>query len=128
VDGTERVARLARAYRLFNDRAINELLSLLTEDVEWPDVAHGAVLHGKDAIGGYWEWQFATVDPEVEPTAFIPAGDDLVAVVDQRVRDLHGDLLVPPAVVFHRYTFDGDLVRRMVVFTDRDEAVATTPA
>jgi len=26
--------------------------------------------------------------------------------------------------VFHRYTFDGDLVRRMVVFTDRDAALA----
>ncbi len=127
MDGEERVARLEGAYRLFNDRAINELLSMLTEDVEWPDVAHGTVLQGKDAIRRYWERQFATVDPEVEPTAFVEAGEDLVAVIDQRIRDLHGELLMPPAVVFHRYTFDGDLVRRMVVFTDRDEAVAARP-
>lgn len=44
-------------------------------------------------------------------------------MVDQRITDLEGSLLVPPAVVFHRYTFAGDLVRRMVVFTDADQAV-----
>jgi hypothetical protein len=126
MDGTERVAPLERAYRLFNDREIDELLCMMTEDVEWPDVANGVVLHGKDAIRPYWEAQFATVDPEVRPTAFIQAGDDLVAVIDQRIRDLQGEVLTPPAVIFHRYTFSGDLVRRMVVFTDRDESVAAT--
>ncbi len=30
----------------------------------------------------------------------------------------------PPAVVFNRYTFEGDLVRRMMVFTDRAAAIA----
>jgi hypothetical protein len=59
----------------------------------------------------------------VTPTEFIEAGDDVVAVVDQRILDLQGRPLMAPAVVFHRYTFAGDLVRRMVVFADRDEAV-----
>jgi hypothetical protein len=123
VEANDRVALLERAYRFFNDRDIDGLFTMLTDDVDWPDVANGAVLHGKEAIRPYWEGQFAVADPRVTPTAFIPAGDDLVAVIDQRILDLHGQSLVPPAVVFHRYTFSGDLISRMVVFADREEAV-----
>lgn len=50
-------------------------------------------------------------------------GQDLVAEIDQRIVDLNGSPLLPPAVVFHRYTFAGDLVSRMVVFSDRDTAL-----
>jgi hypothetical protein len=119
----DRIALLERAYRLFNDRHVDALLAMMTDDVEWPDVANRAVLSGKQAIRPYWAAQFAVADPQVRPTAFIDAGDDLVAVVDQRILDREGRPLAPPAVVFHRYTFDGGLVRRMVVFTDADEAV-----
>jgi ketosteroid isomerase-like protein len=78
----EQVALLRRAYRLFNDRQVDQLLALMTEDVEWPDVAGNAVLHGKEAIRPYWEAQFAVAEPQVNPTEFRPIGDDLVAVVD----------------------------------------------
>src|ERR1051326_8660890 len=86
-------AVLRQAYRLFNDRQIDDLLALMTDDVEWPDVANGAVLHGKDEIRPYWEGQFAVADPRVVPIEFMPAGDDVVVVVDQRVLDLQGQSL-----------------------------------
>jgi ketosteroid isomerase-like protein len=63
VDTAERVAFLERAYRLFNDRDVAGLLSMMTDDVVWPDVARGAVLHDKGAIHRYWEAQFAFADP-----------------------------------------------------------------
>jgi hypothetical protein len=110
----EDVALLRRAYRLFNDRQVDQLLALMTDDVEWPDVAGKAVLHGKDAIRPYWEAQFAVAEPQVNPTDFRPIGDDLVAVVDQRVFDKQGALLAE-AVVYHRYSFTSGLVSRMVV-------------
>src|SRR5450755_736887 len=50
---------LRRAYRLFNERRIDALLELMTEGVEWPNVASGTVLHGREAIRPYWEAQFA---------------------------------------------------------------------
>jgi ketosteroid isomerase-like protein len=118
----QRQALLKHAYRLFNDRQIDALFALMTDDVEWPDVANGAVLHGKDEIRPYWEGQFRVADPRVVPIDFIQAGDDVVAVVDQRVLDFNGQTLAGPTVVFHRYTFAGDLVRRMVVFVDREAA------
>src|SRR5436305_1772515 len=85
MDTNERIESLRRAYRLFNDRQIDALLAMMSEDVEWPDVAGGAVLHGKAAIRRYWDAQFASADPRVSPTRFIEAGEDLIAVVDQRV-------------------------------------------
>ena len=124
MDAGEREDLLRRAYRLFNERRVDDLLAMMTDDVEWPDVANGAVLRGQEAVRPYWEAQFAVADPRVEPTGFVEAGDDLVAVVDQRVFDLRGQLLSPPAIVYHRYAFAGDLVRRMAAFPGRDEALA----
>jgi ketosteroid isomerase-like protein len=112
---------LRRAYRLFNERRIDALLALMTEDVEWPDVAGGTVLHGREAIRPYWEAQFAATDPRVDPTEFRQIGDDLVAVVDQRVLDGQGRV-VAAGVVYHRYTFTLGRVSRMVVFTSPEEA------
>jgi hypothetical protein len=123
VDTSERIAFLRTAYRRFNDRQIDELLQMMTDEVEWPDVANDAVLHDKHAIRLYWQAQFSAGDPRADPVDFIEAGDDVVVVVDQRVTDREGRRLPVPAVVFHRYTFDGDLVRRMVVYTDREAAI-----
>jgi hypothetical protein len=117
----DHVTVLRHAYRLFNDRGIDALLALMTDDVEWPDVANNRILRGKEAIRPYWEGQFAVADPQVDPIEFGQIGDELVAVVDQRVLDKEGRLLAR-SVVYHRYSFVLGLVRRMVVFTDRDEA------
>lgn len=121
---TERIDLLRDAYRHFNARDLDALLDLLTDDVEWPDVAGGTVLRDKGAIRAYWEGQLAVASPHVEPLDFLDAGADLVVAVDQRVTDHGGELLGPPAVVFHRYTFVDDRVRRMVVYPDRDTALA----
>jgi hypothetical protein len=123
VDRSDRIALLRDAYRRFNARDIDALLGMMIDDVEWPDVASETVLHGKDAIRSYWQAQFAASDPQVEPLDVVEVGDDFVVIVDQRVADLEGRPLAAPAVVFHRYTFDGGLVRRMVVFTERSAAL-----
>ena len=126
VDADEHVALLGRAYRLFNDRQIEALLAMMTDDVEWPDVANAEVLLGKEAVRRYWKRQFAVVDPQVMPVEFIRTKDGLVCVVEQRVLDLRGKPVATPNIVFHRYTFARNLVRRMVVFSDRDAAISGT--
>ena len=123
MDSAEKVASLERAYRLFNDRRIDDLLAMMIDDVRWPDVAHGIVLEGKAAIRQYWEAQFAVAAPQVVPIEFVEVDDDLVAVIDQRIFDLLGNLLVEPAVVFHRYSFTTGLISRMTVFGRREEAM-----
>jgi hypothetical protein len=124
VDGAERIVFLERAYCHFNERRIDDLLAMMTEDVQWPNAANGTVLEGKAAISPYWKAQFGVSDPTVIPTDFFPVGNELVAVIKQRILDRQGELLAPPSTVFHRYTFRDDLVSRMVVFTDREAAAA----
>lgn len=118
----ERRAVLERAYALFNLRDVEGILALVTEDVQWPDVLNAAVLRGKAALRPYWASQFAVANPQVQPTEFRPVGKDLVAVIDQRVFDLHGQLLMPPTTVFHRFTFREALICRMAIFTERRDA------
>jgi hypothetical protein len=125
VDSAEKVASLERAYRLFNERKIDDLLAMMIDDVRWPDVAHGIVLEGKAAIRQDWEAQFAVAAPHVVPTGFLGVDDDLVAVIDQRVFDLFGNLLMEPAVVYHRYSFNGSLISRMSVFGTREDALTS---
>ena len=124
MDAAEKVSLLQLAYRRFNTRDVDGLLAMMTADVEWPDVANAAVLHGPEAVRPYWLAQFAAADPRVEPTDFLAAGDDVVAVVRQQVFGLDGEPLTEPATVYHRYSFRDDLVCRMVVFDERAAAVA----
>lgn len=42
----ERSSTLDRAYVLFNERRIDQLLALMVDDVRWPDVANGVELKG----------------------------------------------------------------------------------
>jgi ketosteroid isomerase-like protein len=112
-----RKALLVDAYRRFNGRDVDGLLSMMTDDVEWPDVPNQAVLRSKDAIRQYWLGEFAVTDPQMVPTEFVPGGaeDEIVAVVEQEVRDLSGAVLVDRREMRHRYSFRDGLVRRMVV-------------
>ncbi|MBT0770986.1 nuclear transport factor 2 family protein [Kineosporia sp. J2-2] len=112
-----RKALLIDAYRRFNGRDVEGLLSMMTDDVEWPDVPSQAVLRNKDEIRAYWQGQFAVSDPQVVPTDFEPgrSADELVAVVEQEVRGLAGEVLVDRREIRHRYSFRDGLVRRMVV-------------
>jgi ketosteroid isomerase-like protein len=128
VNVRERVILLERAYCHFNDRQVDALLAMMTDDVEWPDVAHAEVLHGKDQVRRYWESQFAVVDSRVLPTDFIHSGAELVVVVGQRILDREGKSLSAPSVAFHKFTFEGSLIRRMIVFSDHDAAVTTAPS
>ncbi|GAA3625719.1 nuclear transport factor 2 family protein [Kineosporia mesophila] len=112
-----RKALLIDAYRCFNGRDVEGLLSMMTDDVEWPDLPGGRVLRGKDEIREYWQGQFAVSDPQAVPTDFEPGAtdDEIVAVVEHEVRGLGGEVLADQYELRHRYWFRDGLVRRMVV-------------
>ena len=124
-DNAEKVASLERAHRLFNERRIDQLLAMMVDDVRWPDVGNGVVLDSKPAIRQYWDAQFTVSDPLVVPKGFLEIGDDVIAMVDQRVFDRSGNLMTDPGVVFHRYSFKGVLISRMSVHRSREDAEAT---
>ena len=109
-----REALLRELYAAHARRDIAAALAALTDDVEWPNVAAGTVLHGHDEARAYWTDQFASIDPQVEPIAFHTNGDDVVVTVHQLVRDLAGNVL-HDSLVTHTFTFHGDLIARMRV-------------
>jgi hypothetical protein len=106
---------LRNVYRDFNARRIEDVLALMSEDVQWPNRIDGGYLEGKDAVRAYWLRQFATIDPRVEPLNIERNADGRFEVrVHQTVRDLEGKLLVDTEVK-HLYTIRNGLIERMEV-------------
>ena len=68
-------------------------------DVNWPNMIEGGREHGHAAVKAYWQKQFETTDPRVEPERVTPLGDDQVVVdVHQVVRDKSGEVIVDDKV------------------------------
>jgi GNAT superfamily N-acetyltransferase len=100
---------LRRAYRSFDARDVDALLADMVDDVDWPDVAAGARLRGHAPVRRYWEAQFETTDPRVEPLAFdVDRRGRWVVTVHQRVGDRELE-------VEHVYSFRDGKVARMDV-------------
>ncbi len=45
---------LRRAYAAFNARDIEVVLSLMYQDVEWPNGMEGEYVYGHDGVRAYW--------------------------------------------------------------------------
>jgi len=117
----ERVAVLQRTYDAFNRRDIDRALSVLDAEVEWPNVLEQKVIHGRQGVLQYWRRQFQLIDSQVTPTDFSQHGDLVIVNVRQVVRDPENNQVREQAVV-HAYTFRGDLILRMQVYTTPGEA------
>jgi len=106
---------LRRAYAAFNARDIDGAVSLMHDDVDWPNGMEGGRVHGHGEVRDYWTRQFATIDPHVEPASF--AEDEqgrIVVTVDQVVRDLEGNVLSDGRVL-HIYAVHDGLIQRMEI-------------
>lgn len=102
-------------YGAFNARDLETALASMHPDVDWPNMIEGSREHGHAAVRAYWEGQFETIDPRVEPQRVTPLGDDQVLVdVHQVVRDRTGKVL-SDGMVEHIYTLRDDLIERMDV-------------
>jgi len=104
---------LRTAYRDFNVRNIEAVLARMSPDVAWANGMEGGHVRGVDAVREYWQRQFATLNPHVEPLGIGRDADGRFQVrVHQTVRDLDGKLLLDTEVR-HFYTINGGLIARM---------------
>lgn len=107
--------QLQAMYAAFNARQIDAVLGALSEDVDWPNAWEGGRVTGREAVRGYWERQWAELDPRVEPVSIETRADGRVAVVvHQTVRTLTGEPLSDHEVL-HVYELRDGLVARMDV-------------
>ena len=104
---------LTTAYRDFNARNIEAVISQMHPQVEWANGMEGGHVHGKDAVREYWTRQFKTVNPHVDPVSIDPdTNNHWVVTVHQVVHDIKGNLLLD-TTVYHTYQFRDGLISRM---------------
>jgi SnoaL-like domain len=104
---------LCAAYRDFNSRNIEAVISQMHPEVVWANGLEGGHVHGKDEVRAYWTRQFITLDPHVDPVSIEPGEKaSWVVEVHQVVRDTAGNLLLD-TTVYHTYQFRDGLIARM---------------
>jgi ketosteroid isomerase-like protein len=106
---------LQKAYAAFNSRDIDQALSLLHTEADWPNGWEGGYVHGHDEVRAYWTRQWEAINPHVEPVQFTPLPDGRIQVsVHQVVKDKQDNLIVDE-MVNHIYTIEDGLVRTMQI-------------
>ena len=104
---------LTKAYKAFNARDIDTVLTYMHPDVDWANGMEGGRVHGHEGVREYWTRQWGLIDPHVEPTAFRMEEDGKITVdVHQVVRDLAGTILAD-TMVQHVYQVREGLITRM---------------
>lgn len=110
---TDELQLLEGAYRDFNARRLDAVLSRMCPDVVWPNGMEGGFVYGQEGVRDYWNRQWAILDPHVEPVSIKPEDPGRwVVKVHQVVHDREGKLLVDQ-IVYHAYQFRGSLIARM---------------
>lgn len=116
----DRVALIRWGYERFNEQDLNSLMTMIVDDVEWPDVVNGTVLHGRDEVRAYFERIFSVSGIRATVGDVIEIGDAVVATTYQQFYDLSGKPLGEPRVVVNRYNFRDDLISAMVLTAQND--------
>lgn len=106
---------LKTAYREFNARNVDAVLSLMQPNVDWPNAIENRREIGRENVREYWRKQWQMLDPHVEPIGFSDDGEGRTVVdVHQVVRDLEGKVLVDQ-IVQHVYTIRDGLIQKMEI-------------
>lgn len=88
------IETIKRIYHNFNERDIDGVLAVLSDDIAWANGMEGGHVHGPEGVRDYWTRQWAVVSPHVEPVSFEETADGAIAVaVIQSVFDLDGQPL-----------------------------------
>jgi hypothetical protein len=112
---------LRNAYRDFNARNIEAVLSRMHPHVEWANGMEGGHVHGTEEVRAYWTRQFTILNPRVEPVSIDPLKDgSWVVQVHQVVRDHNGNLMLD-TTVYHTYRFRDGLIARMDIADNAPE-------
>ena len=108
-------AVLHAAYERFNARDIDGALSLMTQDVIWPNGMEGGTVHGHEGIRAYWTRQWKVFDPRVTAQSITRESDGRYAVeVHQLVKDMAGVVLVD-RTINHVYRLEDGLIASMEI-------------
>ena len=104
-----------RAYDAFNIRDIDAVLSLMHEDVLWPNGWEGGYVKGHDEVRDYWTRQWKVLNPTVTPVSFKERADGKMQVlVHQVVKDIQ-DKVIFDGNIHHTYLIKDELIKSMEI-------------
>jgi hypothetical protein len=110
---TEREETMRCLYGLFNARKIEQVLTYMHSDVDWPNAIDGTRIRGLDRVWEHWTSQFVQFRPYVEPLDFETSPDGRLRVrVRQSVSDFEGTL-IDEQELFHVFEFKDQRIVRM---------------
>jgi len=113
-----------QTYTAFNNRDIDVVFALMTDDVTWPNALEGGRLAGKEEIRAYWTRQWAQLDPHVDPLDISEEdGSNIQVRVHQIIKSLEGQVLLEREVL-HVFTLKNDLIAAMHIGDDAGSAAA----
>jgi hypothetical protein len=113
---------LQGAYRDFNARNIDAVISRMHPEVEWANGMEGGHVHGKDEVRAYWTRQFSTLNPRVDPIRIrLGENGSWLVEIQQVVHDTLGNLLLD-TIVYHTYRFRDRLIARMDISQPQEKA------
>jgi hypothetical protein len=115
---------LKKAYAAFNQRDIEGLFQLMSEDITWPKASEEGRATGKEEIRAYWTRQWSQFNPQVEPIEIHEPKDNKTEVrVHQLVKSLEGETLSDSEVT-HTFTITKGLITSMEIKPTTESAAA----
>jgi ketosteroid isomerase-like protein len=75
---------IEQAYKAFNARDIDTVLSKMHADVLWPNGWEGGYVQGHKEVRDYWTRQWKELNPKVEPVSFKERQDGEIEVQVQK--------------------------------------------
>ena len=101
-------------YKNFNDRKIERVIAIMTDDVKWANGMEGGYVYGHEGVRDYWTRQFTLINPTVTPLD-IEVEDGVAKIkVHQVVHDLNGKLMVD-AIVYHFFHLKENKIERFEI-------------
>ncbi len=106
---------LSAAYRSFNAKDINAVLSLMDANVHWPNVWEGGYVEGHNEVRNYWTRQWNELNPNVQPVSFKEnANEEIEVEIHQLIKDMEGSIIAD-SIVKHVYVIENDLIKSMKI-------------
>ena len=101
-------------YQNFNDRNIDAVISLMTEDVKWANGMEGGFVYGHEGVREYWTRQFLVVSAVVTPIKISPENGSVKIQVRQVVHDLN-DHLLEDKMVEHIFHLENGRIKEFII-------------
>ena len=119
---------IAQTYSAFNQRDVDAILMLLSENVSWPKASESGRVSGKQEVRDYWTRQWAQFNPRVDVLEVVEREAGKIHVkVHQLVKTLEGDVL-SDTQLWHVFTIANGLIERLDIKEDEGNSEGPSAA